>query len=96
MSRALAPAVNAMILLAFSALVFVRIGYVYPSRTPVLRTLTIAGRRLAWGALLLVIVLALPERRTGCSRCRSRIRRTTSSSRWRCSCAGRPRRDARA
>ena len=30
-------AVNAMILLALSALVFVRIGYVYPSRTPVLR-----------------------------------------------------------
>ena len=33
-----AARVNAMILLVLSALVFVRIGYVYPSRTPVLRT----------------------------------------------------------
>ena len=32
-------------------LVFVRIGYVYPSRTPVLRTFTIAAG-VAWGALL--------------------------------------------
>lgn len=60
----LQPRVNAMILLVLSGLVFVRIGYVYPSRTPVWRTATvIAG--VAWGALLLAIVLALPERRTG-------------------------------
>jgi phosphatidylcholine synthase len=61
---ALSPMASAMILLMFSALVFVRVGYVYPSRTPVLRTLTILAG-VAWGALLLVIVLALPERRTG-------------------------------
>jgi phosphatidylcholine synthase len=60
----LPPVVNAAILLALSALVFVRIGYVYPSRTPVLRTLTI-GLGAAWGLLLLAIVLALPVRRTG-------------------------------
>jgi phosphatidylcholine synthase len=61
---ALAPATNAMILLALCALVFVRIGYVYPSRTPVLRTFTLVAGA-AWGALLLAIVFALPERRTG-------------------------------
>src|SRR5918999_1317074 len=36
-AAALPPAVNAAILLGLSVLVFVRIGYVYPSRTPVLR-----------------------------------------------------------
>jgi phosphatidylcholine synthase len=44
--------------------VFVRIGYVYPSRTPVLRTFTLLAG-LAWGGLLLAIVLALPAHRTG-------------------------------
>lgn len=58
----LPPAVNAAILLVLSALVFVRVGYVYPSRTPVLRTVTVVGG-LVWGALLLAIALALPERR---------------------------------
>src|SRR4029079_2333886 len=33
----LSPIVNALILLLLSAMVFVRIGYVYPSRTPELR-----------------------------------------------------------
>ena len=61
---ALSPAANGLILLVLSALVFVRIGYVYPSRTPVLRTLTILAG-VVWGAVLLFIVLALPERRTG-------------------------------
>jgi phosphatidylcholine synthase len=60
----LAPTMNAAILIVLSVLVFVRIGYVYPSRTPVLRGVTILGG-LAWGALLLVIVMALPEKRTG-------------------------------
>jgi phosphatidylcholine synthase len=36
------PAANAAILLALSALVFVRIGYVYPSRTTTLQSLTLA------------------------------------------------------
>ena len=41
----LPPAVNAIVLVVLSALVFVRIGYVYPSRTPALRGLTLA---LGW------------------------------------------------
>ena len=36
------PFYNALVLLVLSALVFVRIGYVYPSRTPTLRALTLA------------------------------------------------------
>jgi phosphatidylcholine synthase len=56
----LPPAVNAAILLVLSALVFVRIGYVYPTRTPVLRGLTIALCAI-WGALVLLIILMLPE-----------------------------------
>jgi phosphatidylcholine synthase len=60
----LPPWINAVILLVLSGLVFVRIRYVYPSRTPALRSVTvIAG--LVWGALLLAVVLALPDRRTG-------------------------------
>jgi phosphatidylcholine synthase len=54
------PAVlNSVILLALSVLVFVRIGYVYPSRTPVLRGLTIA-LCLVWGLMLLQIIAKLP------------------------------------
>jgi phosphatidylcholine synthase len=48
------PFYNALVLLALSALVFVRIGYVYPSRTPTLRTLT-----LALGAVWTVLVGAI-------------------------------------
>jgi phosphatidylcholine synthase len=43
-----------------SALVFVRIGYVYPARTPVLRGLTIALCAL-WGLMTLAIILMLPD-----------------------------------
>ena len=63
-ARGLPPAVNAVILLAFSALVFVRIGYVYPSRTPVLRGLTIAGA--VWDTADAGIILLLPTS-PGCS-----------------------------
>src|SRR5205823_4257707 len=52
--------VNAAILLALASLVFVRIGYIYPSRTPTLRTLTLALTSV-WGALILAIVLSLPS-----------------------------------
>ncbi len=52
--------VNAVVLLVLSALVFVRIGYIYPSRTPALRTLTLA-LAILWAAMLLLIVLALPD-----------------------------------
>ena len=52
--------VNAVVLVGLSVLVFVRIGYVYPTRTPVLRGLTIA-LCAAWGAMVLLMILMLPE-----------------------------------
>ena len=59
-AAAMAPAVNAAILLALTALVFVRIGYVYPTRTPVLRglTLTLCG---IWAVMVIAIVVLLPD-----------------------------------
>ena len=54
------PVANALILLGLSALVFVRIGYVYPSRTPVLRGLTLA-LSVAWGLMTVGIILTLPD-----------------------------------
>lgn len=51
---------NAAMVLAFAALVFVRIGYVYPTRTPTLRTLTL-GLMAAWGVMLLAIIWWLPS-----------------------------------
>ena len=56
----LAPSLNAIILLVLSALVFVRIGYVYPTRTPILRGLTIA-LCVVWGLMILAIILMLPD-----------------------------------
>lgn len=56
----LPPAVNAAVLLALSVMVFVRIGYVYPSRTPELRGLTnVLG--VIWGVMVIVLVLQLPD-----------------------------------
>jgi len=55
---------NIVVLLACAALVFVRIGYVYPSRTPVLRGLTI-GLGVAWGLLILEALRRLPARSPG-------------------------------
>lgn len=52
-------AVNLGILLVLAALVFVPVRYVYPSRTPVLRTFTIALGVL-WGALMIVLVWQAP------------------------------------
>jgi phosphatidylcholine synthase len=54
------PVVNLAILLALAALVFVPIGYVYPSRTPAWRTLTVA-LGIAWGALMLVLLSQMPD-----------------------------------
>ena len=54
------PAYNALILLSFSALVFVRVGYVYPSRTPTLRVLTLT-LGVAWGILLAAIIWLWPS-----------------------------------
>jgi phosphatidylcholine synthase len=56
----LAAGLNAGILLLLSALVFVRTGYVYPTRTPVLRRLTI-GLGAVWGLMVLAIILLMPD-----------------------------------
>jgi phosphatidylcholine synthase len=56
----LTPTVNAIVLLVLSALVFVRIRYIYPSRTPVLRGLTIA-LGVIWGVFVLQMVFMLPD-----------------------------------
>ena len=53
------PLVNAAVLLALAVLVFVPIRYVYPSRTPVLRSLTI-GLGIVWGVLMLVMLWQMP------------------------------------
>lgn len=52
--------VNAAILVTLAALVFVRIGYVYPSRTPTLRTLTVTLTAI-WGVCVLAIIVSLPN-----------------------------------
>ena len=56
----LPPALNAAVLLLLAGLVFVPVGYVYPTRTPVLRGLTLA-LGAAWGAAILLMVLELPD-----------------------------------
>lgn len=56
----LTPIVNAIVLLVLSAMVFVRIRYIYPSRTPVLRGLTIA-LCVIWGLMVLEIIAMLPD-----------------------------------
>ncbi len=53
------PLVSAAVLLTLAVLVFVPIAYVYPSRTPTLRTPTIA-LGLAWAVLVLVMVWQYP------------------------------------
>jgi len=54
------PIVNLGVLLGFAALVFVRIGYVYPSRTPTWRPVTLALGAL-WGIAVAASVWMLPE-----------------------------------
>lgn len=56
----LPPAANAAVLLTLAALVFLPVGFVYPTRTPALRGLTLA-LGAAWGGAILAIVLALPD-----------------------------------
>src|SRR4029077_20220221 len=46
------PVLNAAVVLVFSVAVFVPIRYLYPSRTPVLRPLTV-GLGLVWGAIVI-------------------------------------------
>jgi len=56
----LPPAANAGVLVTLAALVFAPTGFVYPTRTPALRGLTLALGAV-WGVAILVIVLALPD-----------------------------------
>jgi len=51
--------VNAAVLAGFSILVFVPIGYIYPSRTPALRTLTLVLGTM-WAVLVVWTIWALP------------------------------------
>lgn len=53
------PVVNAGILVILSTLVFVRIGYIYPTRMITARTLTLTLGSL-WGVMMLVLILQLP------------------------------------
>lgn len=58
------PAMNAAVLLGLAGLVFVRIKYVYPSRTPVLRGLTNA-LCVVWGVMVVALILQLPDASRG-------------------------------
>ena len=58
------PAIAATITGILAALVFAPLRFIYPSRTEVLRPLTL-GLGLVWSILGLIILLALPERKTG-------------------------------
>jgi phosphatidylcholine synthase len=54
------PTFNALLLLVLVALVFVRIGWVYPTRTPVLRGLTnLLGA--VWALMMLAVTYRLPD-----------------------------------
>ena len=54
------PAANAAVLATFVALVFVRIGYIYPSRTPQFRRLTVT-LGIVWGIAIVAIIWLLPS-----------------------------------
>ncbi|MGH9257964.1 MAG: CDP-alcohol phosphatidyltransferase family protein [Vicinamibacterales bacterium] len=54
------PELNLVVLLVLSALVFVPIRYVYPSRTPVFRRLTVVLGTL-WGVLMVVMLWQMPN-----------------------------------
>jgi phosphatidylcholine synthase len=51
--------VNAAVLLALALLAFVPVRYVYPSRTLVLRSLTI-GLGIVWGVLMVIMIWLMP------------------------------------
>ena len=55
----LAEQVNAVVLLALAVLVFVPIRYLYPTRTPKWRALTLA-LGIAWGVMMLAMLWQLP------------------------------------
>jgi phosphatidylcholine synthase len=54
-----APLVNAVVLVVLSAMIFVRVGFIYPSRTPAFRAVTLA-LGYAWGAAVGIVVWTLP------------------------------------
>lgn len=54
---------NAFLIIIFSALVFLPLRYVYPSRSPMLRTPTLS-LGIIWGILMLLMIYLLPERST--------------------------------
>lgn len=56
----LAPALNAVALVVLAVLVFVPIRYVYPSRTPTLRMLTLVLGTM-WAALTVAMIWYLPH-----------------------------------
>jgi phosphatidylcholine synthase len=56
----LSPAANAAVLIALAALIFVRVGYVYPSRTPALRGTTVSLGSV-WAMAVVAIVWLLPS-----------------------------------
>lgn len=56
----LSPLTNGIILLMLSAMVFWRVRYVYPTRTPLLRRTTLVLGSV-WGIMVLAIVLTLPS-----------------------------------
>jgi phosphatidylcholine synthase len=57
------PSVAAVVLVVLCALIFVRIGYVYPSRTPVLMRTTLALAAI-WAGAVAVMIWLLPARST--------------------------------
>jgi phosphatidylcholine synthase len=55
----LAPLVNAIVLLSLAVLVFVPIRYLYPTRTPRFRSVTLA-LCISWGVVMLAMLWQLP------------------------------------
>ncbi|CAN5750501.1 CDP-alcohol phosphatidyltransferase family protein [soil metagenome] len=54
------PVFNAVLLVVLAVLVFVRIKYIYPSRTPtLLRTTNVLG--VVWGAMMVAVLFMLPD-----------------------------------
>jgi phosphatidylcholine synthase len=56
----LAPVMNGIVLMVLSAMVFWRLRYVYPTRTPLLRRTTLVLGAV-WGVMIVAIVLTLPD-----------------------------------
>lgn len=57
------PGTSAALILTLAALVLVPLRFIYPSRTPALRGLSI-GLGLVWAVLIAVMLVRLPERAT--------------------------------